>query len=49
MTAPVVSEARNVMMATTATSARPAIERFGTIGVSPRGMYPAIACGVISS
>ena len=38
MTAPVVSEARNVMMATTATSARPAIERFGTIGVSPRGM-----------
>ncbi len=35
MTAPVVSEARNVMIATTATSARPAIERFGTIGVSP--------------
>ena len=32
MTAPVVSEARNVMIATTATSARPAIERFGTIG-----------------
>ena len=49
MTAPVVSEARNVMMATTATSARPAMERFGTIGVSPRGMYPAIARGVISS
>src|ERR1700756_3916750 len=31
-TAPVVIEARNVMMATTATSARPAIEARGTIG-----------------
>src|SRR3981081_1890488 len=31
-TAPVVMEARNVMMATTATSARPAIEARGTIG-----------------
>ena len=49
ITAPVVSEARNVMMATTATSARPAIERFGTIGVSPIGIYPAIARGVINS
>src|SRR6202035_4940189 len=31
-TAPVVIEARNVMMATTATSARPEIEARGTIG-----------------
>src|SRR3981189_3249423 len=31
-TAPVVIDARNVMMATTATSARPAIEPRGTIG-----------------
>src|ERR1700685_850104 len=31
-TAPVVIEARKVMMATTATSARPAIEARGTIG-----------------
>src|SRR5690349_5803929 len=31
-TAPVVMEARNVMMATTATSARPEIEARGTIG-----------------
>src|SRR5258708_4104720 len=31
-TAPVVIDARNVMMATTATSARPAIEARGTIG-----------------
>src|SRR6202163_327846 len=31
-TVPVVIEARNVMMATTATSARPAIEARGTIG-----------------
>src|ERR1700729_2634507 len=31
-TAPVVIEARNVIMATTATSARPAIEARGTIG-----------------
>ena len=37
MTAPVVSDAKNVMIATTATSARPAMERLGTIGVSPRG------------
>ncbi len=37
MTAPVVSEARNVMMATTATSARPPIVLCGTIGVSTRG------------
>ena len=43
ITAPVVSEARNVMIATTATSARPAIEFFGTIGVSLRGSSPAIA------
>src|ERR1700710_2961890 len=31
-TAPVVIDARNVMMATTATNARPAIEARGTIG-----------------
>jgi hypothetical protein len=31
-TVPVVMEARNVMMATTATSARPEIEARGTIG-----------------
>src|SRR3954466_29322 len=37
MTAPVVNEARKVMMATTATSARPAIVACGTIGVSKRG------------
>src|SRR6516225_1929924 len=36
-TAPVVSEARNVMMATTATRARPEIVARGTIGVSKRG------------
>src|SRR4051794_10954880 len=33
----VVSEARNVMIATTATSARPAMVEGGTIGVSERG------------
>src|SRR5690349_13435254 len=49
ITAPVVSEAKNVMMATTATSARPAIDRLGTIGVSPIGIYPAIVRGVINS
>ena len=37
ITAPVVSEARNVMMATTATSARPEIDLRGTNGVSKRG------------
>src|SRR3954453_18463263 len=37
MTAPVVNEARKVMMATTATKARPAIVACGTIGVSKRG------------
>jgi len=40
ITAPVVSEARNVMMATTAISARPAIELRGTSGVSKRGSGP---------
>src|SRR5271154_2020461 len=34
MATPVVSEARNVMMATTAISDRPAIESFGTIAVA---------------
>src|SRR5262245_49720252 len=37
ITAPVVSEARKVMIATTATSARPEIVACGTIGVSTRG------------
>src|SRR5689334_18087403 len=41
ITAPVVSEARNVMMATIAMRARPAIECFGTIGVSARGLSAA--------
>src|SRR5688572_21232588 len=44
MTAPTVSEARNVMIGTTATSARPAIDAFGTIGVSARVSRPAIRC-----
>ena len=35
MATPVVSEARNVMMATTAVSERPAIESLGTIGAVP--------------
>src|SRR6266508_6755432 len=38
MTAPVVSETRNVMMATTATSACPEMEFFGTSGVVCRGI-----------
>src|SRR5665213_2052704 len=37
ITAPMVSEARNVMMATTAISARPEIELRGTSAVSKRG------------
>src|SRR3982074_685267 len=37
MTAPVVSEARKVMMATTATTSRPETVPCGTIGVSKRG------------
>src|SRR6185369_14655185 len=42
-TAPVVIEARNVMMATTATSARPEIEARGTIGDRLRAC--AATCG----
>src|SRR5580692_2686110 len=42
-TVPVVIEARNVMMATTATSARPAIEARGTIGDKLRAL--AGTCG----
>ena len=38
ITAPMAKQAKNVMMATTATSARPAIDCRGTIGVSKRGM-----------
>src|SRR5581483_2052318 len=39
--APVVSDTRNVMIATTATRARPEIELRGTNGVSKRGSGPA--------
>ena len=42
-TVPVVMEARNVMMATTATSARPEIEARGTIGDMLRAW--AATCG----
>src|SRR6202165_3363667 len=42
-TAPVVIDARNVMMATTATSARPEIEARGTIGDRLRAL--AGTCG----
>src|ERR671934_2896714 len=42
-TVPVVMEARNVMMATTATSARPEIEARGTIGDMMRAL--AGTCG----
>src|SRR5436190_17576348 len=38
MTAPLVSDARNVMIATTATRAWPEIEFFGTSGVVCRGI-----------
>src|SRR5215510_4168770 len=48
-TAPTVSEARNVMMAITATSARPAMESTGTIEVSPRGAGARRCSGVLSS
>src|SRR4051812_28283440 len=40
ITAPIVSEARKVMIATTAVSARPATVAFGTIGVSKLGNSP---------
>src|SRR5215471_15243137 len=49
MTAPVVSEARNVMIATTAISARPAIELRGTIGVSAREKSSRGRAGAINS
>src|SRR5262245_47966056 len=49
VTAPAVSEARNVMIATTATSARPEIEFFGTIGVVERGSVLAGCGGAVSS
>src|SRR5882757_3310790 len=55
-TVPVVIEARNVMMATTATSARPAIEARGTIGdklravaVTGEGSRPRSTSGTCSS
>src|SRR4051812_22871996 len=40
ITAPIVREARKVMIATTAVSARPATVAFGTIGVSKLGNSP---------
>src|SRR5579859_322973 len=40
VTAPQVSPARNVMMATTAISDEPAIELFGTMAVATRGPWP---------
>jgi hypothetical protein len=43
MAAPAASAARNVMMATTAVSDRPAIESLGTIGVGPRRVAKAEA------
>src|SRR5215471_11411559 len=43
MAAPVANAARNVMMATTALSDRPAIESAGTIGVGPRRVFMAEA------
>ena len=46
ITAPVVSETRKVMIATTAISARPAIEWRGTSGVSKRGSTVPGAPGV---
>src|ERR1700730_5107312 len=46
ITAPVVSAARKVMMATTAASERPAIEVLGTIGVAGGG---ASASGAAAS
>src|SRR5215831_1578555 len=45
-TAPVVSEARNVMIATMATSARPAIVPLGTIGVTNCGSAPGCGAAV---
>src|SRR3954447_6456997 len=41
ITAPIVSEARNVMIATTAVSARPATVALGPLGVSKLGHRPA--------
>jgi hypothetical protein len=48
-TAPTVSDARNVMMPTTATSARPEIELRGTIGDSKRGGPPPLRGGDVTS
>src|SRR5690606_30656422 len=48
-TAPTVSEARNVMMPTTATSARPDIELRGTMGDSKRGGAPAFRGAAVNS
>src|ERR1700685_2115651 len=47
--APVVSAARNVMMATTAVSERPAIELLGTIEAAPRGARSSADPGSMSS
>src|SRR5580693_7434939 len=47
--APVVSAARNVMMATTAASERPAIELDGTIDAETRGTRSSAAAASMSS
>src|SRR5580692_8406665 len=47
--APVVSAAKNVMMATTAVSERPAIELLGTIEAAPRGARSSAPAGSMSS
>src|SRR5262245_22487547 len=48
-TPPVVSEARKVMMATIATSARPAIVTLGTIGDTNCGIAPGCGAAVTAS
>src|ERR1700681_4032206 len=48
MTAPIVLEARKVMMAMTAIRARPAMVAFGTIGASKRGSGISKAIGACS-
>src|SRR3954447_18189566 len=48
ITAPVVSEARNVMIATTATSARPEMVELGTIGESNVGSSSSAFAGAAS-
>src|SRR5712671_85787 len=49
ITAPVVIEARNVMIATTATRARPEMVELGTIGESKLGSNSSASAGAASS